>query len=202
MCRKVRRPAGKPHQRRASCQRQGALHQPGDLMRKLRKAFNIAKGEEEEASLSKIGQALRRLDPGFDPRSYGHASLSSLVNALKDQLEFRREEKGNKVMVRFIGQTIWVKPVPSWSSHGPSHRRPPTASTAPVSAKPWRKAAWPSSTATTSCPRAPMARCPSSRPATSSTSAASTRRRRSCCSSPMRWTRRTARSSSCARPAS
>ncbi|MBK6540339.1 MAG: NYN domain-containing protein [Flavobacteriales bacterium] len=71
------------------------------LMRKLRKAFTIAKGEEEEASLSLIGQALRRLDPGFDPRSYGHASLSSMVNALKDQLEVRREEKGNTVMVRF-----------------------------------------------------------------------------------------------------
>jgi hypothetical protein len=63
----------------------------------------VAKGEEEEASLSLIGQALRRLDPGFDPRSYGHASLSSLVNALKDQLETRREEKGNTVMVRFRG---------------------------------------------------------------------------------------------------
>jgi len=79
------------------------LSQNGELMRKLRKAFNIAKGEEDEASLSLIGQALRRLDPGFDPRSYGHASLSSLVNALKDQLETRREEKGNTVMVRFRG---------------------------------------------------------------------------------------------------
>ncbi len=79
------------------------LSQNGELMRKLRKAFNIAKGEEEEASLSLIGQALRRLDPGFDPRSYGHASLSSLVNALKDQLDIRREEKGNTVMVRFRG---------------------------------------------------------------------------------------------------
>ncbi|MFN9327529.1 MAG: NYN domain-containing protein [Flavobacteriales bacterium] len=79
------------------------LSQNGDLVRKLRKAFNIAKGEEEEASLSLIGQALRRLDPGFDPRSYGHASLSSLVNALKDILETRREEKGNTVMVRFKG---------------------------------------------------------------------------------------------------
>lgn len=77
------------------------LSQNGDLMRKLRKAFTIAKGEEEEASLSLIGQALRRLDPGFDPRSYGQPSLSSLVNALKDELETRREEKGNTVMVRF-----------------------------------------------------------------------------------------------------
>lgn len=79
------------------------LSQNVELMRKLRKAFNIAKGEEEEASLSLIGQALRRLDPGFDPRSYGHASLSSLVHALKDQLDIRREEKGNTVMVRFRG---------------------------------------------------------------------------------------------------
>jgi len=71
------------------------------LMQKFRKAFDIAKGEEEEVSLSLIGQALRRLDPGFYPRSYGHASLSSLVSALKDQLETRREEKGNMVMVRF-----------------------------------------------------------------------------------------------------
>lgn len=78
-----------------------ALSSNAGLMRKLRKAFNIAKGEEDEVSLSLIGQALRRLDPGFDPRSYGHASLSSLVNALKDQLETRREEKGNTVMVRF-----------------------------------------------------------------------------------------------------
>ena len=71
------------------------------LMRKLHKAFTMAKGEEEYASLSRIGQALYRLDPGFDPRSYGHASLSALVNALKDQLEITREEKGNTVLVRF-----------------------------------------------------------------------------------------------------
>ena len=70
-------------------------------MRKLRKAFNIARGEEDEVSLSLIGQALRRLDPSFDPRSYGHASLSSLISALKDTVETRREEKGNTVMVRF-----------------------------------------------------------------------------------------------------
>jgi len=83
--------------------RPAQLSQNSDLMGKLRKAFNIAKGEEDEVSLSLIGQALRRLDPGFDPRSYGHASLSSLVNALKDILETRREEKGNTVMVRFRG---------------------------------------------------------------------------------------------------
>lgn len=78
-----------------------ALSANASLMRKLRKAFNIARGEEDEVSLSLIGQALRRLDPSFDPRSYGHASLSSLISALKDTVETRREEKGNTVMVRF-----------------------------------------------------------------------------------------------------
>jgi len=71
------------------------------LMRKLRKAFNIARGEDPEASLSLLGQALRRLDPGFDPRSFGHDSLSSLVEALPDRMVMRREERGNTVLVKF-----------------------------------------------------------------------------------------------------
>lgn len=78
-----------------------ALSTNAPLMNLFRKAFNVAKDEDDSASLSKIGQALRRLDPGFDPRSYGQSSLSALVNALKDKLEVSREEKGNKVMVRF-----------------------------------------------------------------------------------------------------
>lgn len=87
---------------RRSAKPQGtALSSNKDLMGKLHKAFGIARGEEETASLSRMGQALRRLDPGFDPRSYGHASLSSLIGALHDKLETRREEKGNTVMVRF-----------------------------------------------------------------------------------------------------
>ena len=70
-------------------------------MRLLRKAFNIARGEDREASLSLLGQALRRLDPGFDPRSFGHDSLSALVEALPDRMEMRREERGNTVLVKF-----------------------------------------------------------------------------------------------------
>lgn len=71
------------------------------FMRLFRKAFNIARGEDEEAYLSQLGNALRRLDPGFDPRSYGHGSLSSLVAALGDKVATRREEKGDALMVRF-----------------------------------------------------------------------------------------------------
>lgn len=96
-------PPAKPAADRKKGSAPAALSANTALLNKLRKAVTIAKGEEESASLSKIGQALRRLDPGFDARSYGHASLSSLVNALKDKLEITREEKGNTVMVRFRG---------------------------------------------------------------------------------------------------
>lgn len=76
------------------------LSENKELMNTLHKAFNMAKGEEEEVLLSQVGQALRRLDPGFDPRSYGHSSLSSLVSALGDRLDTRRTEKGN-MAIRF-----------------------------------------------------------------------------------------------------
>lgn len=71
------------------------------LMRKLRKAMDIALGEDEETPLSRVGQALRRLDPGFDPRTFGHASLSALVNDLDDKLTVRREDKGHTLLVRW-----------------------------------------------------------------------------------------------------
>lgn len=71
------------------------------LMRLFRKAFNIARNEDDEAYLSQLGNALRRLDPGFDPRSYGHGSLSSLVAALNDKVSTRREDNGDALMVKF-----------------------------------------------------------------------------------------------------
>lgn len=71
------------------------------LMRLFRKAFNIARNEDDEAYLSQLGNALRRLDPGFDPRSYGHGSLSSLVAALNDKVTTRREDNGDALMVKF-----------------------------------------------------------------------------------------------------
>ena len=64
-------------------------------------SLQYCKGEEERGLSEPYRPSVAPMDPGFDPRSYGHASLSSMVGALKDQLETRREEKGNMVMVRF-----------------------------------------------------------------------------------------------------
>src|SRR6266511_6359596 len=43
-----------------------------DPMPVLSQAFEMAVGEDGWAPLASLGQALYQLDPGFDPRTYGH----------------------------------------------------------------------------------------------------------------------------------
>lgn len=47
------------------------------------KAFEISTNEEEEISIAKIGFSLRKLDPSFDPRSYGFKNLTKLFENIK-----------------------------------------------------------------------------------------------------------------------
>jgi uncharacterized LabA/DUF88 family protein len=50
--------------------------------------------------LSEVGTALRRIDPGFDPRTYGYRQLSQLVKAQKSQLEMRKVANGAIIEIR------------------------------------------------------------------------------------------------------
>lgn len=47
------------------------------------KAFDISINEEEEAFISKIGSSIRKIDPSFDPRSYGFNTLTKLFESIK-----------------------------------------------------------------------------------------------------------------------
>ncbi len=58
----------------------------------LRQAFEMAVQEDGWASLAAIGNALYQLDPGFDPRTYGHRQLSRLIGSLKKWFEMRTKE--------------------------------------------------------------------------------------------------------------
>ncbi len=58
----------------------------------LRKAYEMAAREDGWARLDAMGSALYQLDPGFDPRTYGHRQLSRLVNSLKEVFEMRTRE--------------------------------------------------------------------------------------------------------------
>ena len=45
----------------------------------LQQGFDMAAKEEEWVHLAAMGNALRKLDPAFDPRTFGHQRLQSLI---------------------------------------------------------------------------------------------------------------------------
>ena len=47
------------------------------------KAFQISINEEDEAYISKVGANIRKIDPGFDSRTYGFYSLTKLFESLE-----------------------------------------------------------------------------------------------------------------------
>jgi len=65
-----------------------------DPMPILSQAFEMAVGEDGWAPLASLGQALYQLDPGFDPRTYGHKQLSRMIAKLKDRIEMRTQDLG------------------------------------------------------------------------------------------------------------
>lgn len=50
--------------------------------------------------LSEVGTALRRIDPGFDPRSYGFRQLSQLIKGHSSQFEMRKVARGAIIEIR------------------------------------------------------------------------------------------------------
>lgn len=55
----------------------------------LEKALDMASGDDGWAVLSDFGNALRQLDPSFDPRSYGHNQLLKLIQAHNEKFRIR-----------------------------------------------------------------------------------------------------------------
>lgn len=64
-----------------------------DPMPILGQAFEMAVGQDGWARLDGMGNALYQLDPGFDPRTYGHKQLSRMLNKLKDKFDMKTQEK-------------------------------------------------------------------------------------------------------------
>jgi uncharacterized LabA/DUF88 family protein len=63
-----------------------------DPMPLIRQAYEIAQQEDGWARLDHMGNALYQLDPGFDPRTYGHRQLSRLIASYKDLFQMRTQE--------------------------------------------------------------------------------------------------------------
>ncbi len=64
-----------------------------DPMPILTQAFEMAVGQDGWARLDGMGNALYQLDPGFDPRTYGHKQLSRMLNKLKERFEMKTQER-------------------------------------------------------------------------------------------------------------
>lgn len=60
------------------------------LQKLLAKAFELAVQDDGWATLAAVGGCLRQLDPGFDPRTYGHKQLSQLAEAHPDFIEVKK----------------------------------------------------------------------------------------------------------------
>lgn len=56
---------------------------PKDEVLKIDKAFEIATNEGDITFISKLGSALRQIDPSFDPRSFGFKNLTHLLENLE-----------------------------------------------------------------------------------------------------------------------
>ena len=62
-----------------------------DPMPLLTQAFEMAVQQDGWASLANMGNALYQLDPGFDPRTYGHKQLSRMISNLKDRFDIKNQ---------------------------------------------------------------------------------------------------------------
>jgi hypothetical protein len=63
-------------------------------MQIIDKAFDISINEEEEAYISKVGLSLRKIDPSFDPRTYGFKTLTQLFEHLDKYVVVTNEING------------------------------------------------------------------------------------------------------------
>jgi uncharacterized LabA/DUF88 family protein len=62
-----------------------------DPLNLLIEGFNLAAKDEEWIHLSSLGLVLRRLDPAFDPRTYGHQQLQSLIRQYPKTFTLKRD---------------------------------------------------------------------------------------------------------------
>jgi uncharacterized LabA/DUF88 family protein len=62
-----------------------------DPLNLLIEGFNLAAKEEEWIHLAALGLVLRQLDPAFDPRTYGHQQLQSLIKRYPQTFTLKRD---------------------------------------------------------------------------------------------------------------
>jgi len=75
-----------------------------DPLNLLLEGFNLAAKEEEWIHLATLGSVLRQSDPAFDPRTYGHQKLQSLIRKYPETFTLKRD-KSRKPPVVYVALT-------------------------------------------------------------------------------------------------
>ena len=88
----------------------GKAKNQGNWTRTLKKAIAAADGDDGRvdgwASLSAVGNYMRKLDPAFDPRSFGHRNLSALIKSQPKSFGTRTgkgKDDASVIQVKVIG---------------------------------------------------------------------------------------------------
>ena len=71
----------------------------GDAAALIERAYDASETDDGFAFLGALGEVLRRLDPSFDPRTYGHRKLRDLLDSLSPRFAVDRFEE-NVLIVR------------------------------------------------------------------------------------------------------
>ena len=75
------------------------VERPAEPLDLLVKAIQMTRQDDGWAYLATVGNYLRQLDPGFDPRTYGENQLLSLVRKYPENIEVREEKAGGRTTV-------------------------------------------------------------------------------------------------------
>jgi hypothetical protein len=59
----------------------------------IKSALDIAVQDDGWALLAAVGEKLRQLDPGFDPRTYGHKQLTQLIKSFPADFETKEKRR-------------------------------------------------------------------------------------------------------------
>ncbi len=74
-------------------------HEPINLQL-IKTAVDMVSDDRGFAYMGEIGIALRKIDPSFDPRTYGFGAITSLFKSLADYFEFEYRDGGSSVYIR------------------------------------------------------------------------------------------------------
>ncbi|HAK40618.1 MAG TPA: Maebl [Synergistaceae bacterium] len=78
-------------EKRQTAAKQKMSKEEQSLIDNIEDAIEMAGTDDDGwARLSEVGTALRRIDPGFDPRSYGSKQLASLIRTKKSYFDIKK----------------------------------------------------------------------------------------------------------------